>query len=61
MIPPAPFFIASLINLFPSFFFPLNATNKLFFFKVLESIERPFIFRNFCLPKILFKIISFCK
>ena len=37
----APFFIASLTNLWPLFFFPLIAKNKLFFLIFLVLIETP--------------------
>ena len=37
----APFLIACEINLFPSFFFPFMAKNKLFLFKSRESKDNP--------------------
>ena len=56
---PALFLIASLINLFPLFFFPLIAQNKLSFFIVLVSIERPLKFTDFFLPKAFSRISLF--
>ena len=59
IIQPAFFFSASLINLFPLFFLPLIARNKLSFLRVLVSIESPSNFNNFFLPKILLSIELF--
>ena len=44
---PAPFFSASLMNLFPSLYFPLIARNKFSFLIVLVSIESPLNLKNF--------------
>ena len=43
-IHPAPFLRALLINLLPSFFFPLTARNKLSLLKFLVSIDTPLNF-----------------
>ena len=59
--PPAPFLIAFLINLLPSYFFPFSAKNKLSFLIVLVSIERPLKFNDIFFPKILLNIDLFCK
>ena len=45
----APFFKASKMKLFPSNFFPFIAKNKLFFFRVLVSIDKP-LKLNFIFP-----------
>ena len=56
---PAPFFKASLINLFPSNFFPLIAKNKLPFLIDLVSIERPLKLTSFFFLIFLLKLIDF--
>ena len=43
----APFFRASLTNLFPLFFLPLSAKNKLPFFIDLVSVDNPSKLINF--------------
>ena len=48
------------MNLFPSFFLPFNAKNKLSFLIDLESIDKPLKFTDKGLdPKILFSINLF--
>ena len=49
---PAPFFKALFINVFPSFFFPFIAKNRLSFCIVLVSIESPLKFNQFFFSKI---------
>ena len=47
------------MNLFPSFFLPFNAKNKLSFLIDLESIDKPLKFTDKGLLKILFSINLF--
>ena len=56
---PAPFLSALYINLFPSFFLPLIAKNKLSFLINLVSIEIPLKLTYFIFPKIFLKLTYF--